>query len=62
MTDEWEDEGGYSVDDSLVHRHYCEACGAVWSHADESCVGPRWTGHMAIGGAWDCPICVGDQY
>ena len=52
-----DEEGGYSTTE-LFHRHYCEQCGGVWMHDDESCVGPRWTGRMYtyMGGAWACPL------
>lgn len=49
-------EGGYSTTESF-HRHYCEECGGVWEHADETCPGPRWTGRMYTGGMWKCPLC-----
>lgn len=48
--------GGFSTTESF-HRHYCEECGGVWGHADETCPGPRWTGRMVMGGMWKCPLC-----
>lgn len=40
-----------------THSHFCVRCGGVWSHEDESCVGPRWVALRTIVGDWDCPLC-----
>jgi hypothetical protein len=39
------------------HQHYCEECGQVWSHCDEACPGPRFSGRMHLGASWVCPLC-----
>lgn len=53
-------ESGYAETTEEEHAHYCEMCGSVWVHEDESCVGPRWEGKMYWGSTWDCPRCAGD--
>lgn len=37
------------------HSHLCEDCGQIWYHADESCIGPRFTSYG--GPYYDCPLC-----
>ena len=51
------DGGAYDTTES-VHRHFCEECGGIWAHDDESCVGPRFAGRAVWGGKWTCPLCV----
>jgi hypothetical protein len=50
-------EGGHSETDEIQHQHYCEECGGIWGHDDESCMGPRFAGRMKLGLAWTCPMC-----
>jgi len=52
------EESGYSESDGAYHQHFCEECGEIWSHDDESCVGPRFAGRATWGGKWTCPLCV----
>lgn len=54
-----DEEGSYSTE--FAHSHYCEECGGVWSHNDESCVGPRWNGRMYMNVQWTCPMCEEQQ-
>lgn len=45
----------------LEHQHFCEICGALWAHADDSCPGPRWAGRSTWSCSWDCPMCEGQR-
>ena len=56
MTDLVEMLECHSTTTEPEHRHYCEHCGGVWSHCDEFCEGPRFSGyHLA---SFGCPFCV----
>lgn len=43
------------------HVHFCVRCGGTWSHADESCVGPRYEALKTVVGDWDCPLCEAER-
>lgn len=48
---------GVTESSEQEHSHDCLMCG-VWSHQDESCVGPRYDGKaMSFAGTYDCPMC-----
>lgn len=39
-----------------THMHHCSECG-LWTHADESCPGPRWDPPYCDA-HYDCPLCL----
>jgi hypothetical protein len=45
------------------HVHYCDVCGQIWSHADESCEGPRHGGGRPILStpSFECPMCEEEE-
>ena len=65
MSGEYDDKGnyhsdatGYSETTEEPHEHLCSRCW-VWSHADESCDGPRF--RSGLGPTFDCPLCTADR-
>ncbi len=60
MTDDLHTESGWSETTEPEHRHYCDLCGGIWSHQDEMCEAPRWSGYYSSGG-YDCPMCQDEE-
>lgn len=57
MDDDGDGDTGYAETTEPEHHHYCGGCNDIWSHQDESCVGPRAT---KLGSDYDCPFCMGE--
>ena len=55
-----DDATGFATSNNEPHAHHCSECGGVWSHNDESCVGPRMDFQSpVVAPPWDCPACQG---
>ena len=50
------DDSGWAESTEEYHDHLCWECGNVWTHQDESCMGPRFSSYG--GPQFECPMCV----
>ena len=52
------DDSGWVESTEEYHDHLCWKCGSVWTHQDESCMGPRFSSYGSGGAQFECPMCV----